>query len=84
MVIPGNDDAIRAAQVVATAIADACIEGRRIAGAGLDEELPQTAEGESAAPGDDVEAIAGPEATVGATPGDQTKGEPPAAEEKTE
>ena len=32
VVIPGNDDAIRAAQVVATAIADACIEGRRIAG----------------------------------------------------
>ncbi|MFQ5967539.1 MAG: 30S ribosomal protein S2 [Acidimicrobiia bacterium] len=37
VVIPGNDDAIRAAQVVATAIADACVEGRRIAGADLDE-----------------------------------------------
>lgn len=33
-VIPGNDDAIRAASLVANAIADACVKGREIAQAG--------------------------------------------------
>jgi small subunit ribosomal protein S2 len=33
MVIPGNDDAIRSAQLMASLIADACVEGARIAGA---------------------------------------------------
>jgi len=32
-VIPGNDDAIRAAQLMANLIADACVEGAEIAGA---------------------------------------------------
>ncbi len=31
MVIPGNDDAIRSAQLMASLIADACVEGARIA-----------------------------------------------------
>ncbi len=37
LVIPGNDDAIRAAQLVAGVISDACIEGRRLAGQEVDE-----------------------------------------------
>ena len=36
-VIPGNDDAIRAASLVANAIADACVKGREIARAGAKE-----------------------------------------------
>jgi small subunit ribosomal protein S2 len=32
--IPGNDDAIRSAQLVASAIAEACVEGRQLATAG--------------------------------------------------
>jgi small subunit ribosomal protein S2 len=32
-VIPGNDDAIRAAQLMTNVIADACVEGAEMAGA---------------------------------------------------
>ena len=42
-VIPGNDDAIRAASLIAGAIASACAEGRRLAqesAEGSDEEMP--------------------------------------------
>ncbi len=35
-VIPGNDDAIRAAQLLAAVAADACVEGRRLAQAGAE------------------------------------------------
>jgi small subunit ribosomal protein S2 len=48
-VIAGNDDAIRAADLIAGAIADAALEGRKLAGA-------KASKGDSAA--DETEAVA--------------------------
>ncbi len=60
-VIPGNDDAIRAASLVANAIAEACVEGREIAEAGAKEAAAAEAAAEAA------EAAAAAEAAEGET-----------------
>ena len=69
-VIPGNDDAIRAIQLYATAIAEACIEGRGMSGpAEGDSEFVEVNEAAKAAEAaDDVEASedSAGEATVNA------------------
>lgn len=72
--IPGNDDAIRAAELMASVIAEACIEGRELAAARLGEESEGAdvgvggelaeafgTEGDAAAAGEPVAVQAGPE-----------------------
>ncbi|MDH3469824.1 MAG: 30S ribosomal protein S2, partial [Acidimicrobiia bacterium] len=49
-VIPGNDDAIRAAQLMTSVIADACIEGGQIAQARAKETVAEESAEESAKP----------------------------------
>ncbi|MFQ5948358.1 MAG: 30S ribosomal protein S2 [Acidimicrobiia bacterium] len=64
IVIPGNDDAIRAAQLMTALIADACIEGRGIAEARQQPPAAETATAEAAALSDEgavVEAVGAPE-----------------------
>lgn len=52
-VIPGNDDAVRSAQLIATMIADACIEGKMLVGKDeMTEPAPNGAEADKAAPAD--------------------------------
>ena len=48
LVIPGNDDAIRAAQLISEVMADACIEGRHLAEAGAERKVAEAAKAESA------------------------------------
>lgn len=51
-VIPGNDDAIRAIKLYATAIADACLEGKaQASGQAVSDEFVEVAEAEDAAAG---------------------------------
>ncbi len=58
-VIPGNDDAIRAIQLYATAVADACIEGHKLSGpAGGDSEFVEVDEAVAAAATEETEAVA--------------------------
>lgn len=73
-IIPGNDDAIRAIALYASAIADACVEGtKRNAPAGGDSEFVEVDEAPAVAE-EKVEAVAeavveaAPEATVEAAP----------------
>ncbi len=47
-VIPGNDDAIRAAQLLASVIGDACVEGRELAEAARKDAAERKALGEAA------------------------------------
>lgn len=90
-VIPGNDDAIRAASLIANAIASACAEGRRLAqesAEGSDEGMPEAPpvfvldDGQTAA---ESEASAAAEAAEG--PGaaaEAPAAEPAAAAEETD
>jgi len=53
-VIPGNDDAVRSAQLIATMIADACIEGKMLVGKDeMTEPAPNGAEADKTAPADE-------------------------------
>ena len=64
-VIPGNDDAIRAASLIAGAVSDACLEGRRLAqeeAEGSDEGVPEAAGAAAAAEQQDEQAAEEPEA----------------------
>ena len=68
MVVPGNDDAIRAILLVTTKIADAVVEGQQMRGVIMDEEPESTLE-----PAGVYESVYGPRATgksAGAAPDD--------------
>ena len=89
-VIPGNDDAIRAASLIANAIASACAEGRRMAqesAEGSDEGMPDAP---AAFGSDDGQTAEESEASVEAEPAEDSGGaveapeaEPAAAAEET-
>ena len=81
-VIPGNDDAIRAASLIANAIASACAEGRRLAqesAEGSDEGMPDAP---AAFGSDDGQTAEESEASVEAEPAEDSGGaaEAPEAE----
>lgn len=94
-IIPGNDDAIRAIQLYAAAVADACVEGRRRSGAEggagefieIDEDIT-VVKAAAAAPEADVEEAPAANAEENATevtPAEQAGvGEAPAGETVTE
>ena len=66
-VIPGNDDAIRAASLIAGAIASACAEGHRLAqesAEGSDEEMPDAGGAPAASGPDDAQTAEEPEASA--------------------
>ena len=68
MVVPGNDDAIRAILLITTKIADAVVEGQQMRGVMMDEEPESTLE-----PAGVYESVYGPRATgksAGAAPDD--------------
>ncbi len=68
MVVPGNDDAIRAILLITTKIADAVVEGQQMRGVMMDEEPESTLE-----PAGVYESVYGPRATgqsTGAAPDD--------------
>ncbi|MBT73109.1 MAG: 30S ribosomal protein S2 [Gammaproteobacteria bacterium] len=82
-VIPGNDDAIRAIQLYATAIAEACIEGRGMSGpAEGDSEFVEVEGNEAAAAKAAAAAADGdaPEDSAGEAPADAVGQETAAAE----
>ena len=82
-VIPGNDDAIRAIQLYATAIAEACIEGRGMSGpAEGDSEFVEVEGNEAAAAKAAAAAADGdaPEDSAGETTADAVEQETAAAE----
>ena len=74
-VIPGNDDAIRAASLIAGAIASACAEGHRLAqesAEGSDEEMPDAGGAPAASGPDDEQTAEEPEASAEAEPAEDT------------
>ncbi len=81
-IIPGNDDAIRAIRLICSKIADACIEGHRIA----EERLKAEAEAQQSEEGaveeaEKPESEAGPEVIVIPKREETSATEPPAAAE---
>lgn len=81
-IIPGNDDAIRAIRLICSKIADACIEGHRIAEERLkaEAEMQKSEEG-TAEEAEKPESEAGPEVIVIPKREDASATEPPAAAE---
>lgn len=61
IVIPGNDDALRAIQLYASAVADACIEGKKRGGAVASSEFVEVEEEQVEAAAEEVAVAAEPE-----------------------
>ena len=80
IVIPGNDDALRAIQLYASAVADACIEGKKRNGSmASNSEFVEVDEEIAAAPA--AETDAAPAAEIDAAPAAETEAAPAAETE---
>ncbi len=78
IVIPGNDDALRAIQLYASAVADACIEGKKRGGAVASSEFVEVEEEQVEAAAEEVAVAAEPEVAE-AAPEEAAAEEAPAA-----